>query len=81
MLNPQKLVIRHFVRELKTAYQRTYGIMEQQFGDIIAWTGRLALENIANSDSLYHNVEHTIMVTSVGLAILHAHVFDIEHDT
>ena len=76
MLNPQKLVIRHFVRELKTAYQRTYGIMEQQFGDIIAWTGRLALENIANSDSLYHDVEHTMQ----WIANLHAHVFDIEHD-
>src|SRR5262249_49402055 len=31
---------------------------------------RLALENIANCDALYHNVDHTIMVTLAGQAIL-----------
>jgi hypothetical protein len=30
----------------------------------------MALENIANSDALYHNVEHTIFVTLVGQEIL-----------
>ena len=30
----------------------------------------MALENIANSDALYHNVEHTIMVTLLGQEIL-----------
>jgi hypothetical protein len=44
--------------------------MEPQLGNLVAWTGRLALENIANSDALYHNVDHTIMVTLVGQAIL-----------
>jgi hypothetical protein len=44
--------------------------MEPQFANIIEWTGRLALENIANSDNLYHDVEHTILVTLVGQAIL-----------
>ena len=70
MLNLQQLVIEYFVEELKTAYYKTYGILESEFGEIAAWTGRLALENLANSDALYHNVEHTIMVTSVGQAIL-----------
>jgi hypothetical protein len=28
------------------------------------------LENIGNSDALYHNVEHTILVTLVGQEIL-----------
>jgi hypothetical protein len=30
----------------------------------------MALENIANSDALYHDVEHTLMVTLVGQEIL-----------
>jgi hypothetical protein len=30
----------------------------------------MALENIANSDALYHNVEHTLLVTLVGQEIL-----------
>jgi hypothetical protein len=44
--------------------------MEQQLGNIIMWSGRLVLENIANSDALYHNVEHTVMVTLAGQAII-----------
>src|SRR5919199_1393382 len=44
--------------------------MAPSFSNVIAWSGRLALENIANSDALYHNIEHTIQVTLAGQAIL-----------
>ncbi|MDQ1335502.1 MAG: hypothetical protein QG552_2452 [Thermodesulfobacteriota bacterium] len=70
MLNFQRLAIEHFVKEVKTTYSETYGSIEPQFGNIIAWSGRLVLENIANSDALYHNVSHTVMVTLAGQAIL-----------
>jgi hypothetical protein len=70
MLNIQGLVIQHFVKELREAYQQTYNTMQPQYGNILEWTGRLALESIANSDILYHNVEHTIMVSLVGQSIL-----------
>ncbi len=70
MFNPQELLIEHFVQELKDAYRQTYSLLEPECGNIVAWTGRLALENIANSNALYHNVDHTIMVTLVGQAIL-----------
>lgn len=44
----------------------------------------MALENIANSDAFYHNVEHTILVTLVGqeillIANLNSNVFRVEH--
>ncbi|VAW37330.1 hypothetical protein MNBD_CHLOROFLEXI01-1427, partial [hydrothermal vent metagenome] len=70
MLNLQSLMIEHFVKALKDAYTQTYSLMEPQYANILEWTGRLALENIANSDALYHNVDHTIMVTLVGQSIL-----------
>src|SRR6266536_2748426 len=70
MLNLRKITIDYFIEELKKAYRRTYSDMEPPFANIIAWSGRLALENIANSDALYHNVEHTMLVTTVGQAIL-----------
>ena len=35
------------------------------------YCGRLALENTANSDALYHDVNHIILVTKVGREILH----------
>ena len=70
MLNLQKLAIDLCVEGLRSAYERTYSNMEQQLGNIIMWSGRLVLENIANSDALYHNVEHTVMVTLAGQAII-----------
>ena len=70
MINPQKLTIEYFVEELMEMYQQNYGVTDPPYGEIARWLGRLALENIANSDMLYHNVEHTIMVTSVGQAML-----------
>jgi hypothetical protein len=70
MLNLQKLAIDLCVEELRNAYERTYSNMEQQLGNIIMWAGRLVLENIANSDALYHNVEHTVMVTLAGQSII-----------
>ena len=70
MFNPTELVIDAFVEYLQQDYCRTYGVLEPSYPGIIAWAGRMALENIANSDALYHDVEHTIMVTLVGQEIL-----------
>ena len=70
MFNPTELLINAFVERLQQAYWRTYGNLEPAYAGIIGWAGGMALENIANSDALYHNVEHTIMVTLVGQEIL-----------
>ncbi len=70
MFNPTSLVIDAFVDKLEQAYQRNYGSLEVANSSIIAWAGRMALEHFANSDALYHNMEHTIMVTLVGQEIL-----------
>src|SRR6201997_3869578 len=47
--------------------------------EAVPGAARLALECIANSDALYHNVEHTMLVTLAGHDILrgralHAHM-------
>ncbi|RMH43291.1 MAG: metal-dependent phosphohydrolase [Gammaproteobacteria bacterium] len=70
MLNFQKLVIDKLVSELEAAYCQSYGNRSPLIGDTVVWCGYLALENIANTDALYHDVEHTAMVTLVGQAIL-----------
>lgn len=70
MFNATELLIDYFVANLKEGYQRTYGAWKSDYQDIIGWAGSMALENIANSDALYHNVEHTILVTLVGQEIL-----------
>ena len=70
MFNPTELLIDAFVERLQHAYRRTYGSLEPAYAGIIGWAGGMALESIANSDALYHDVEHTIMVTLVGQEIL-----------
>jgi hypothetical protein len=70
MFDTTQLLIDHFVQKIREGYCRTYGGWNSHFADIIGWAGAMALENIANSDALYHNVEHTILVTLVGQEIL-----------
>ncbi len=70
MFNPMELLINGCVERLQQNYVRTYGQLEPEYPGILSWAGRMALERIANSDALYHNVEHTIMVTLVGQEIL-----------
>ncbi len=70
MLNTTELAIDAFVNHLKEGYRRTYGGHKLDYAEILGWAGGMALENIANSDALYHNVNHTIMVTLVGQEML-----------
>lgn len=70
LFNATQLLIDHFVSQLREGYTRTYGGWKPDYADILSWAGNMALENIANSDALYHNVEHTILVTLVGQEIL-----------
>lgn len=70
MFLPTNLLINALVKQLNAGYHRTYGGWKSHYSEIIAWAANMALENIANSNALYHNVEHTIFVTSVGQEIL-----------
>jgi hypothetical protein len=70
MFSTTELLIEDFVKKLKDGYRRTYGGLKSDYEDIIGWVGAMAMENIANSDALYHNVEHSILVTLVGQEIL-----------
>ncbi|MCK6585201.1 MAG: hypothetical protein L6Q49_19050, partial [Anaerolineales bacterium] len=70
MINWQELTIDMFVEQLRKAYHRTYGDIKGDYGNITCWVGRLSLENISNSDALYHDIDHTILVSLAGLAII-----------
>ncbi len=70
MFNSTEILIDAFVNQIREGYRRSYGCLKTDYQDIIAWAGNMALENIANSDALYHNVEHSILVTLVGQEIL-----------
>ncbi len=70
MLNLQTLKIDPFTEHLATGYESTFGRLNPEYLDFLRMSSSLALENIANGDMLYHNVDHTIMVTMVGLEII-----------
>jgi hypothetical protein len=70
VFNPTLIAIEAFIRELRTMYERTYGILEPDYPTIISFAAQHALENIASSDAAYHDVNHTMMVTLVGQEIL-----------
>lgn len=70
MFNPTELVINTCIEHLIAGYRQTYGSLKPDYADIIGRVGKIVLENIAYSDALYHNVEHTVLVTLVGQEIL-----------
>jgi hypothetical protein len=70
MFNPTEILIEAFQEQLRASYRAMFGDQNPDYPDIIAWAAGMALEQIANSDALYHNVDHTVLVTAVGQEIL-----------
>jgi hypothetical protein len=70
MLNLNQLSIDYLVDEIQKSYSQTYSDFEPRVNNVVSWTARLALEIIANTDALYHNMDHTVMVTLAGLSII-----------
>ncbi|KWV51279.1 metal-dependent phosphohydrolase [Bradyrhizobium macuxiense] len=50
--------------------QRRFGTSQTQLVEMVPSIARIAIECIGNSDALYHNVEHTMLVTLAGHDIL-----------
>ena len=61
-----------FLERISDAYRSAFGNLggrEHEYGNIIRAAANLAIETISRSDALYHDVEHTMMVTLVGQEI------------
>jgi hypothetical protein len=55
---------------LATDMHRRFGSLHACLTELVPSLARLALECIGNSDALYHNVEHTMLVTLAGHEIM-----------
>jgi hypothetical protein len=55
---------------LASDMKRRFGSSHARLTELIPFAAKLALECIGNSDALYHNVEHTMLVTLAGHDIL-----------
>ena len=70
MLDTAQLIVHELSVRLRQAYDRDYGLLCPEYPKIAVWSANMALSIIANSDALYHNVEHTANVTLCGLEII-----------
>ena len=70
MFNPVSVVASSFSDHLGELYLQHFSGRNAEYAAYISGAARLVLERIGNSDALYHNTEHTIMVTLVGQQIL-----------
>jgi hypothetical protein len=59
---------------------RRFGSTDAGLTELIPLAARLALECIGNSDALYHNVEHTMLVTLAGYDIMRGRALLIPTD-
>ena len=70
MFEPVTLIVDAFAQQLGRNYRAVYGKAAPDHAPVIRATAKLALERIAGSDALYHDLSHTLFVTDVGQAIL-----------
>ena len=63
MLNPTGLLADALGRNLAETYRRIYGDQEPRMAHALDEAARLVIERIASSDALFHNCEHTALVT------------------
>src|SRR5919206_1505760 len=70
MINMVAMVADALGRLLARDFKRTFGSAHLEHAERLDAIARVALECIGKSDALYHNIEHTLLVTLVGLDIL-----------
>jgi hypothetical protein len=66
----KSVLVDNFLDRLTEEFTRVYGNSEDAFRETIATAGAMAMEILAESDALYHDAEHSMMVTLVGQEIL-----------
>jgi hypothetical protein len=63
MLNPTSLLADALGRNLAETYRRIYGEREPRVAHVLDEAAGLVIERIASSDALYHDCQHTALVT------------------
>ena len=70
MFNPTSVVASAFADYLSDLYLQHFSERRMEYAAFIGGCARLVLERIGNSDALYHDAEHTMMVTLAGQQIM-----------
>ena len=70
MFIPANVVATALAEQLVRNYREMFGDKHPNYASALHATTKLVIERIANSDALYHDSDHTVMVTVVGQEIL-----------
>ena len=70
MFNPAAVVAAEFGKHLAETYLQYFSGRRAEYAAYLEGGARMILERLGNSDALYHNAEHTMMVTLVGQQII-----------
>jgi hypothetical protein len=70
MLNATTLLADELGQRLSSVFLRTFGGGEPRIAALLDGAARLIIERLATSDALYHDAEHTALVTLVAQDIL-----------
>ena len=70
MINATALLSEELGKRLSSVFLRTFGGSMPQMAAFLDEAARLIIERIATSDALYHDAEHTALVTLVAQDVL-----------
>jgi hypothetical protein len=70
MLNPISIMADRLGDYISELYLQYFSNRRPEYATYMGGAARLVLERIGNSSALYHNIEHTLMVTLVGQQII-----------
>lgn len=65
------IALENTLEQLETGYYRLFGAEKKHYLTFLLSAAEAIIQELANSTALYHNAEHTILVTLVGQEILH----------
>jgi hypothetical protein len=74
MMTMPAIMANELGRHIASDFRRLFGSSHQDKAERLDSAARMALECLGRSDALYHNVEHTFLVTLVGRDILHGRI-------
>lgn len=69
-MNVTDALLNSFEIKLKGVYRESYGTWKYDYAALACSIARKILKHIDNSDALYHDIDHAMRVTLVGLEIL-----------
>ncbi|MEM9218401.1 MAG: metal-dependent phosphohydrolase [Cyanobacteria bacterium P01_F01_bin.150] len=71
MFSVLNVALENTLEQLETGYYRLFGAEKKHYLTFLVSAAEAIIQQLANSTALYHNAEHTILVTLVGQEILH----------